>query len=830
MARVTKTPATKATPPQAKKKTRAKAAPFEYASAGRYTEINEDGSINQNMVALSRMATTRHAATMSKRAGMFGGDLGGGADIAESNNIGYYSFQFPVDSLEMPSSRPQELEFYRLAYTRDPIVARGIDLHTELPLSKIDLEKPKCSVDSFSDYVFDFFQRLMNDTKFFATMIKATREYYLVGEAFLFVEQPESFGELVVSDVAAEAIKKGRGYQAGVSPLSEGANGPKGGEKAILPDFITNRSKAASKVASSRVEKLEMEFADEGLKWDTREDPTLVHKAIVKHKLKLAKLVKKASQVSRIAKLANQKLAVISAAENAMIEKAADLLVAEELQKRASFNMIAAPGDEVAEAAPVDAGGDLGADPGAIPEDGAVDGAEGVDGGEGELGGDPLAGIGGGGGFGGGGGGGSIPSDQAEQASAAVGIVEDAQRHREIGDLKRYIHLLERKKQLLEELKEKLEQNKLEEEIFSHVVNKDYEGFERIQVLQIERISLADGDGDGPAITYKPSEEEKEGYLSDPNVPSEIKNKLAETGELPMNTNPYLGSYVIHFARKQGGSVLHGQSVLQACMRSIIYREKLRQVQTTLASRNMTPKTLITAPGVSELQIAQLRVHADEAIASPDFVIVTNYECTWNEIGSTSRLLNLTDEWNHTNSNLAVGLGFSPEILMGESMFSGGDLQLRLMSTTYMAFRDEISDVIENGILKPVAMIKSFYEKDDYGRPRWIYPKVTFSALALKDSSDLFEIYWNLFSSGVLPISTVYDLLGLDAHALRKELEDDMFTVSEAGFSQAVSSMYSAIGGDLVAKTDVINRLAKNMKLTEKAPDADALEGTGSGM
>jgi hypothetical protein len=58
--------------------------------------------------------------------GMFGGDSGVGyADIADSNNIGYYSYEFPVDALELPASRAEELRFYRLAYDRDPIVGQG---------------------------------------------------------------------------------------------------------------------------------------------------------------------------------------------------------------------------------------------------------------------------------------------------------------------------------------------------------------------------------------------------------------------------------------------------------------------------------------------------------------------------------------------------------------------------------------------------------------------------------------------------------------------------------------------------------------------------------
>src|SRR5208282_5444304 len=113
----------------------------------------------------------------------------GTADIADSQNIGYYSFEFPVDALEMPSSRAEELRFFRLAYDRDPIVGRAIDLHPEIPLSKLVLEKPKCSNEEFADYIFDFFQGMMNDTKLFMSLLEGVREYWTIGETFFFVRR-----------------------------------------------------------------------------------------------------------------------------------------------------------------------------------------------------------------------------------------------------------------------------------------------------------------------------------------------------------------------------------------------------------------------------------------------------------------------------------------------------------------------------------------------------------------------------------------------------------------------------------------------------------------
>ena len=129
----------------------------EFASAGRYTSMTSDGKIADDVGYRSKIRSLRGAADalmggdlgMKTAAGLFNDGGLGFADIADSNNIGYYSYEFPVDALELPASRAEELRFYRLAYDRDPIVGRAIDMHTELPLSKMESSKPKSSSEEF---------------------------------------------------------------------------------------------------------------------------------------------------------------------------------------------------------------------------------------------------------------------------------------------------------------------------------------------------------------------------------------------------------------------------------------------------------------------------------------------------------------------------------------------------------------------------------------------------------------------------------------------------------------------------------------------------------
>jgi hypothetical protein len=432
--------------------------------------------------------------------------------------------------------------------------------------------------------------------------------------------------------------------------------------------------------------------------------------------------------------------------------------------------------------------------------------------------------LGGGGGLGGGLGGGS---------DLLTGDLGDAPEDPHIVNLRKYLDLLEKKKTLLEELKTIKEEKALEWEMFSHVVNPDYWGPERVvllppDVVEIKRDKRFNSE---PVIHYKPSEEQKASYLDDKAVSREDKEMLETDGIVPLNDDPNEGSYVVHFARKKAPFEDHGRSILQCVLRTVIYRDKLRQVQNTLASRNMTPKTLVVAPDAPAQELDALRVHIDEAKADPDYTIVVNYECTWNEIGTDGRLLALDSEWAHTSSELAVGVGFTPELLTGEGFFSGDRIRIELLNTTYTQFRDILEKLVETQFFRPMAMRKGFYEIDDYGNPRWIYPKLSFSRLALRDQGDVYDMLFNLYSKGSLPVDIIYEFLNIDPETAKRKLEEDLLTVKDAKFNQVLDAIYGGIAEYLLKGTDIVDKVSKSLQLTTKEVDEDdGPEGSGEGV
>src|SRR5271156_3054293 len=272
----------------------------EYASAGRYTtfdgkNIRDDVAYRNKLRSLRGLADaflgSDETVQTGKTAGMFGGDSGVGyADIADSNNIGYYSYEFPVDALELPASRAEELRFYRLAYDRDPIVGRAIDLHTELPLSKMELSKPKCSSPEYSDFVFDEYQRVVQTTKLFQVLIDAVREYWTIGETFIFVEKP---ADIEPCPEAQKQIDKGRKGDATEPGKESEFHTPLGGTSSRIIEYL-EPGKRSSWARKRGAEIDEIKAA--GISFDFDEDP---RKVAAEVKLKRASLNEKTRRIAK---------------------------------------------------------------------------------------------------------------------------------------------------------------------------------------------------------------------------------------------------------------------------------------------------------------------------------------------------------------------------------------------------------------------------------------------------------------------------------------------------------------------------------------------------
>lgn len=358
---------------------------------------------------------------------------------------------------------------------------------------------------------------------------------------------------------------------------------------------------------------------------------------------------------------------------------------------------------------------------------------------------------------------------------------------------------------------------------------KHYRGWERLIILPIDQVKMTSYSfTDKMRIELIPSERDRQvieqAKMGDPiasemaeEIPHEVREYIEGGQTIPLGTDPDEGSFVFYLAARRSAGEELGNSLLDRCLRVLYYREKLRQAQTQIASRAMTPRRLVSGENLSDAQTEELREQVDLALVDPDYSIVTNYEVRWEEQSSRDRLLDLGGEYEQTERQLLAGLGVTESLMSGEAIYSGDRLKLEVINTRYMFLRDVLQEFVEEYLFKPVARRKGFIEKNKWGEEIVLYPRLSFTRMPLRDSQDTYDALFNLYQKGSISIDVILDMFNIDPVDTQEKLEKDMFTVNDSTFNEVMRAVYGEAGRALVEKTDIVERITNYLGLKKLA-------------
>jgi len=301
-------------------------------------------------------------------------------------------------------------------------------------------------------------------------------------------------------------------------------------------------------------------------------------------------------------------------------------------------------------------------------------------------------------------------------------------------------------------------------------------------------------------------------------MPHDVVEAIREGRNIPLNTDADAGSFVHYMARKKSQYEPRGHSMLERCLRILVYRDKLRQAQTSIASRHMTPIRLVYAEDMDASDTEALREQVDLALQDPDYSIIANFEVRWEEMGADSRLLELSGEYDITDRQMYAGLGVTESLLSGESSYSGDRINLEVINTRYMLMREVLQEMVEENMLKPMCKRMGFIEEDEDGEEVVIYPSLSFTRLGLRDNNDTFDALFNLYQKGSLDVDVILELLNVDPQLTRQKLDRDKFTFNDSQFNEVLRGIYSDVGRSLAENSDVTDIIAKELGLKYSKP------------
>jgi GNAT superfamily N-acetyltransferase len=168
--------------------------------------------------------------------------------------------------------------------------------------------------------------------------------------------------------------------------------------------------------------------------------------------------------------------------------------------------------------------------------------------------------------------------------------------------------------------------------------------------------------------------------------------------------------------------------------------------------------------------------------------IFTNKAISADNISFDSReLISVDDIAEKAEDTLLQGLGMVETLVGGSDSYANSYLQLEMLGNQFTIERQILKKFIEEQILKPVAVKKGLYIKDEWGNIEYLYPRVEFDRLNLAHSSDDFQLLLDLASNKKIPYSYVVKALGFNIHEIERMLIEEQTSPLSEGVANFVT-------------------------------------------
>lgn len=263
------------------------------------------------------------------------------------------------------------------------------------------------------------------------------------------------------------------------------------------------------------------------------------------------------------------------------------------------------------------------------------------------------------------------------------------------------------------------------------------------------------------------------------NLPADVLAYAKANKPMPLNS-----LQVSHIKRKGNYFNERGEPIMLRIFNALMYRDKLREAQYTIADRHIYPTEFYKVGSEENPADAQELENFSNALAAsfvqPNRAIVWHHALQIEWMGAAGRLLPLQTEFDEIEKQILAGLMISPAFIHGEGpTYANSSVALDVLIQRYLTFRKSIEHWILQHVFAPMARIHGMYKPDQKhlnarfrvpgkGRDVWL-PKIKWDKENLRDDVQKINLMMQLMDKGIVPPTLVLPLLNLDPDVVMEE-------------------------------------------------------------
>lgn len=293
-----------------------------------------------------------------------------------------------------------------------------------------------------------------------------------------------------------------------------------------------------------------------------------------------------------------------------------------------------------------------------------------------------------------------------------------------------------------------------------------------------------------------------------------VRENIAAGKKIPLSS-----FNVFPLLRKTHAYETRGTSLILRCIKDLMYEDKLREAQYSIADQQITPVQLWkigdaaagympTSGDLEDFRNLLLAGRHDFL-----FTIVTHSAVNLDLIGYTGKLLPILPEMEWVAKRVMVALFTNEAMITGSGGgYSNAVVGLKTIQGRYQSKRDKLAKGIQQRLLKPVASHHQIFERktaDLAHRVRTsngtklVVPDIEWNfKLDLTDESQRIQYLMTLAQKTKVPMQTICDVLHLDYDKVKASLKSEEGTVFDDVYQEARSAKAKKGGGAAPGDTD----------------------------
>lgn len=273
-------------------------------------------------------------------------------------------------------------------------------------------------------------------------------------------------------------------------------------------------------------------------------------------------------------------------------------------------------------------------------------------------------------------------------------------------------------------------------------------------------------------------------------LPKEVVRRVLTGKNIILNPEE-----VTHIARRSNPYDIRGTSILNRLFRLLMYEDKLREAQITIADNFVYPLKLFKLGDPQkgwipdETHQRALSQMLQQANFDPNFSLIYHYGLNVDYITVADKVMRLDKEWQEINEKKMIALGVSKDFMSGTSTYASANVGLQTQMARYKAKRDLFDMMwIHDKFMRVMAEKNGWYKRDareivgnfrvkrtgEELRKRLIVPKLMWhKKLMMRDDQQFLTYLQNVYAQGKGPVSGITFLMamGLD---METELNNKM--------------------------------------------------------